>query len=327
VLTGDTLFIGDVGRPDLLSASGLSPADMAAQLYRSLWNKLLTLPDTTRVFPAHGAGSACGKNLSTKNSSTIGEQRRTNYSLALPNEDAFVAAVNEGQPLTPPYFSFDARRNLQARPLLDEHRPPPKLSLPALREEQEHDAVVLDTREPGEFGVGHLRGSLNVGLAGRFAEWAGDVVRPDQRIALVCGRGRELEAKVRLGRIGFDNVIGHLDDPLEVFLNHPEVMERSSRLTPAELAARRAEVADLVVVDVRNQGELELGLIPGSIHLPLPRLVQRLGELNPSRPTVVHCASGYRSMIAASVLVAAGFADASDLIGGYEAWAGLTPTP
>jgi glyoxylase-like metal-dependent hydrolase (beta-lactamase superfamily II)/rhodanese-related sulfurtransferase len=328
VLTGDALFIGDVGRPDLVSASGLTPSDMARQLYRSLWGKLLTLPDATRVFPAHGAGSACGKNLSTKNSSTLGEQRQTNYALALKTEEEFVAAVTEGQPLTPPYFSFDARRNLQTRPLLDERRPPPELSLPELREQQENGAVVLDTREPGEFAAGHLRGSLNVGLAGRFAEWAGDVIRPDQRIVLVCEPGRELEAKVRLGRIGFDQVIGYLRDPLGVLVQHPELVDRSSRLTAAELAARKAELADdVVVVDVRNPGELERGVVPGSVHVPLARLTQRLAELDPTRPTVVHCASGYRSMVAASVLAAAGFRDVSDLLGGYEAWVGLTSNP
>lgn len=327
VLTGDALFIGDVGRPDLLSAAGLTPADMAAQLYRSLWGKLLTLPEGTRVFPAHGAGSACGKNLSTRNSSTIGEERRTNYALAFTTEEQFVAAVTEGQPVTPPYFSFDARRNLQARPLLDEHDPPPELSLTELRAQQQRGTVVLDTREPGEFAAGHLRGSLNVGLAGRFAEWAGAIVRPDQPVVLVCPPGRALEAKVRLARIGFDQVNGCLRDPLRVLLHHPEEVDHSSRLSAAELVALRAEFADLVVVDVRNPGERERGVVPGSVHVPLARLTERLDELDPARPTVVHCASGYRSMIAASVLAAAGFRDVSDLLDGYEAWAGLTTHP
>ena len=199
---------------------------------------------------------------------------------------------------------------------------PPELSLPDLREQRENGAVVLDTREPSEFAAGHLRGSLNVGLAGRFAEWVGDVIRPDQPIGLVCEPGRELEAKVRLGRIGFDQVVGYLGDPLRVLVEHPEVVECSSRLTAAELAARRVELADeLVVIDVRNPGER--GVIPGSVHLPLAGLTQRLAELDPARPAVVHCASGYRSMIAASVLAAAGFRDVSDLLGGYEAWASL----
>ena len=226
--------------------------------------------------------------------------------------------------MTPPYFSYDARRNLQRRALLDEHRAPPQLSLPELEQRRRAGAVVLDTREPADFAAGHLRGSLNVGLGGRFAEWAGDVIRPDQPIVLVCEPGRELEAKVRLARIGFDQVNGYLTDPLRVLVGQPRSVERSSRLTAAELAARRAALAELVVLDVRNPGELDRGTIPGSVHLPLARLIERLDELDPARPTVVHCASGYRSMIAASVLEAAGFVDVSDLLGGYESWAGLT---
>ena len=154
-------------------------------------------------------------------------------------------AVTDGQPVTPPYFAFDARRNLQARPLLDEHDPPQELSLTELRVQQERGTVVLDAREPGEFAAGHLRGSLNVGLAGRFAEWAGAVIRPDQPVVLVCPPGRELEAKVRLARIGFDQVSGCLGDPLRVLLQHPEEVEHSSRLSAAELATLRAELADL----------------------------------------------------------------------------------
>jgi glyoxylase-like metal-dependent hydrolase (beta-lactamase superfamily II)/rhodanese-related sulfurtransferase len=323
VLTGDALFIGDVGRPDLLSSSGVSPESLARALYRSLRDNLLTLPDATRVFPAHSAGSACGKNISTETSSTIGEQRRTNYALALASEDEFVAAVTEGQPVTPPYFSFDARRNRESRPLLDEHRPPDAVSFDELQAWRKSDVVVLDTREPADFAAGHLVGSLNVGLAGRFAEYAGDVIRPDQRILLLCEPGREVEAKVRLGRIGYDNVVGHLVDPARALVEHPEVCERGSRLTAPELAARRTEFSELIVVDVRNAGERERGVIPGSLHFPLAGLASRLGELDPRRPTVVHCASGYRSMIASSLLTANGFDDVSDLQGGYDAWAAL----
>ena len=170
VLTGDALFIGDVGRPDLLGSVGLSADQLARQLYRSLHEKILTLPDGTRVFPAHGAGSACGKNLSSKNSSTIGEQRVTNYALAPMSEDEFVAVVTEGQPIAPPYFSFDARRNREQRPLLDEQQSPPPLSMSEVLHGQADGAVVLDTREPADFAAGHLRGSVNVGLGGRFAE-------------------------------------------------------------------------------------------------------------------------------------------------------------
>ena len=320
VLTGDTMFIGDVGRPDLLSASGVAADDLARRLYRSLHEKLLALPDATRVFPAHGAGSACGKNLSTETQSTIGDQRRTNYALQPMSESEFVALVTEGQPLQPMYFSFDAQRNRQAHPLLDEAELPAPLTLHDLLARRDAGAAVLDTRDPLDFAAGHLRGSVNVGLHGRFAEFGGDVLSPDRSLVLVCEPGTELEAKVRLGRVGFDRVEGALSDPQRVLLEHPELVEPSSRLTAAEFDARRREVEALQVVDVRNPGETAPGVIPGAVTVPLPQLDDRLGELDPARPTVVYCGSGYRSSIAASVLAAAGFEDVSDLLGGYEAW-------
>jgi hydroxyacylglutathione hydrolase len=319
VLTGDTMFIGDVGRPDLLSAEGLSSAELAGQLFRSLHDKLLTLPDQTRVFPAHGAGSACGRNLSTETWSTIGEQRATNYALALRGGADFVSTVTNGLPPVPPYFSFAAQRNRRQRPLLKEATPPP-VSFAELTALRSAGVVVLDTREPADFATVHLRRSVNVGLGGRFAEFAGDVLAPDQRIVLVCPAGKELEARIRLGRIGFDNVVGYVEHPARVFFEHPDAVESSSRLTAAQLEARQAENAGLVLIDVRNPGELDTGVIPGAIHIPLTQLTQRADELDRRRPTVVHCASGYRSMIAASWLSAAGFVDVSDLLGGYAGW-------
>ena len=321
VLTGDTLFIGDVGRPDLLTSEGVGAAELARYLYRSLHDRILTLPDATRVYPAHGAGSACGKNLSTETVSTVGEQRRTNYALQPMSEDAFVALVTEGQPLTPAYFSFSAHRNRELHDLLGEHEPPQPLPLEDVITLQVAGAVVLDTRPAADFAAGHLMGSLNVGLEGRFAEYAGDVVRSDQPIVLVCEPEHELEAKVRLARIGFDEVVGHLDEPQRVFMEHPDLVARSSRLTADELDRRRHDVPDLQVVDVRNPGELDRGTIPGAVNLPLASLLVRCDELDRSRPTVVYCAGGYRSSIAASLLAAGGFSDVSDILGGYEAWA------
>ena len=320
VLTGDTLFIGDVGRPDLLSSEGVTADELARQLYHSLRGKLMTLPDDTRVFPAHGAGSACGKNLSTETSSTIGEQRRTNYALKPMSEEAFVQVVTEGQPTTPLYFSFDAHRNREAHALLDEHAPPPVLELDEVMVRRAAGAVVLDTRQHPEFAAGHLAGSLNVGLEGRFAEYAGDVLRPDDEIVLVCDPGHELEAKVRLARIGFDNVTGHLADPVRAFLDRPDLVVRSSRLTADELAERLRTIRDVAIVDVRNPGEAAEGMITGAVNIPVARVLDRIGELDPARPTVVYCAGGYRSSIAASSLVAAGFDDVSDVLGGYEGW-------
>jgi hydroxyacylglutathione hydrolase len=321
VLTGDTLFIGDVGRPDLLSAAGQSSADLAGQLFRSLHDKLLTLPDETRVFPAHGAGSSCGRSLSSETSSTIGEQRRANYALKFRSQATFVAAVTEGQSPAPPYFSFDAQRNRALRSLLDERTPPVSIAFAELSAEEFEGAVVLDARAAQDFAAAHLRGSINIGLEGRFAEYAGTVLAPEQRIVVLTPTGRELEAKTRLGRIGFDNVVGCLVDHRRIFAEHPDVFDHSSRLTALELMERRNQIADLVVLDVRNPRELVDGAIPGALNVPLASLMQRIDELDRTRPTVVYCASGYRSMIAASVMSAADFFDVSDLLGGYAAWA------
>jgi glyoxylase-like metal-dependent hydrolase (beta-lactamase superfamily II)/rhodanese-related sulfurtransferase len=320
VLTGDTLFIGDVGRPDLLSSRGVTAEELARHLYRSTREKLLTLPDATRVYPAHGAGSACGKQLSTAKVSTIGEQRRTNYALAPMTEDAFVAAITDGQPVAPLYFAFDAQRNREARELLDETSAPEPMTLDEVTAATRDGAVVLDSRDATEYAQGHLRGSFGVGLGGRFAEYAGDVLTPDTNVVLVAEPGRELEAKVRLARIGFDHVVGHLAEPLRVFVEHPEVVEQSSRLTVTELASRLREHGDVQLIDVRNPGEVQLGSIDGARNVPLARLTTDLDSLDRDRPTVVFCAGGYRSAIAASTLTANGFGDVSDLLGGFDAW-------
>ena len=320
VLTGDTLLIGDVGRPDLSSAMGGSSTEMARQLYGSLHDKLLTLPDATRVFPAHAAGSACARNLSAEPSSTIGEQRRTNLALALRDEAQFVNAVTTGQPPTPPYFYFAAQRNRQRRPLLHKEDPPRAVSFTELAAHRAAGGAMLDARNPEEFAAGHVPGSINVGLDGRFAEYVGSVVRPDQAVALICPDGRELEATIQLGLIGFDNVAGYLDNPRGAFVDHADAIEYSLRLTATALAARLAETSESVLLDVRNPGELSNGIIPGAVHIPLTRLVEQACHLDRRCPTTVYCAGGHRSIIAASWLAANGFADVSDLLGGYGAW-------
>ncbi len=321
VLTGDTLFIGDVGRPDLLSSFGVTADELARHLYHSLHERLLTLPDETRVFPAHGAGSACGKQLSTERQSTIGEQRLVNYALQPMSEDEFVRVVTEGQPTAPGYFAFDAMRNREARPTLDEEEAPSPLDLDAVLAAQRDGAIVVDTRDPMDFAAGHLRGAINVSLTGRFAEWVGDVLTPATPIVLFTNPGSELEGKIRLGRIGFDTVLGHLDQPLQVLASHPEVTARSSRLTAAELEDRRRSLGDrLQLLDVRNPGEVALGSIPGALPTPLPRLVEAIEQLDPKAPTVAFCAGGARSAVASSVLESHGFEDVSDVLGGFEAW-------
>jgi len=320
VLTGDTLFIGDVGRPDLLSAVGFNAEDLARQLYHSLHEKLLVLPDDTKVLPAHGAGSSCGKNLSTETISTIGEQRRTNYALQPMVIEDFVDAVTQGQSVAPLYFLFAATKNREARPPRATDVDVPQLTLEEVLNHQTAGAVVIDSRDDLMFAGGHLRGSINVGLSGRFAEYVGAVMEPGTPIILVCDQGTEAEAVTRLARIGFDNVLGALAEPLAVFVEHPEAVEQLSRLSVEQLAERMASVKDLVVIDVRNSGETALGVLPGARTISLHALLRSLGELDPAAPTVVNCAGGYRSAIASSLLRSQGFTDVSDLLGGYTAW-------
>jgi glyoxylase-like metal-dependent hydrolase (beta-lactamase superfamily II)/rhodanese-related sulfurtransferase len=320
VLTGDTLFVGDVGRPDLLASVGWTADQLARRLYRSLHDKLLPLPDAVRVFPAHGAGSACGKAMSTATTSTIGEQRRSNYALQPMSEGRFVEAVLQGQAVAPLYFPFAADVNRRERPLFDDHEPLPELDLAALEHARSHGAVVIDTRVPEVFASGHVRGSVNVSLDGRFAEYAGDVAVPGQRIALVAEAGRAGEARVRLARIGFDSVVGALSDPDEMLVAHPEVAQVAHRLAAVDLATWRDDEPDLQIVDVRNPGEQETGIIPGARPMPLPTLLGGLDDLDPARPTVVYCAGGYRSSVAASLLRAKGFSLVADILGGIDAW-------
>ena len=322
VLTGDTLFIGDVGRPDLLTSIGWTADDLARRLFRSVQDQLLSLPDGTRVFPAHGAGSACGKNLSTAVESTIGEQRRTNYALAPMTEDQFVEAVTQGQSVAPLYFAFAANANRHERELLDDARDTPSLDVDDVLSRQAEGAVVIDGRPTELFASGHLRGSINVGLEGRFAEYAGDVLRPGQAVVVVTEPGCENEARIRLARIGFDHVIGALRDIEQVLTARPELAAQAPRVTAAELARWRREEPSLQVIDVRNPAECADGIIEGSRNLPLPTLLDRVDDLDPSQPTVVYCAGGYRSATAASLLRSIGFGTVADLLGGYAATTG-----
>ncbi|TXI60387.1 MBL fold metallo-hydrolase [Mycolicibacterium mageritense] len=326
VLTGDTLFIGDVGRPDLLASIGFTRDELADKLYHSLHDRLMTLPDATRVYPAHGAGSACGKNLSTELWSTMGEQKRTNYALRAPDKQSFIDLVSAGQPPAPSYFVYDAILNRKDRALLDEDAMPPAMDYQQARTAVATGAVLIDGRSPEEFAMGHLRGAVNIGLAGRYAEFAGSVVKPDSDIVLITEPGQELEGKNRLARIGFDRVIGYLRDAEQTMFEHRDQVQVASRLTADAFALRAAEIADLQLVDVRNPGETEAGMIPGAVNVPVGQLPERVAELDPTRPTVVYCAGGYRSSVAASVLRQRGFTDVSDILGGYAAWATATQT-
>lgn len=320
VLTGDTLFIGDVGRPDLLASIGFSRDELAEMLYDSITNKVMTLPDATRVFPAHGAGSACGKNLSTELTSTIGAQRGTNYAVMAPDKATFIELVTEGQPPAPEYFVYNAILNRKERDLLEESERPTAMTYDEMRAALDGGAVLVDGRDSEEFARGHLVGAINIGLEGRYAEFAGSVIKPDVDIVLMVDDGFELEAKTRLGRIGFDRVVGYVAEPLKVMFEHQDQVRTASRLTAVDYAERERELGDLQIVDVRNPGEAALGTIPGAVNIPVGQLPGRVHELDPARPTVVYCAGGYRSSVAASLLRTRGFADVSDIRGGFTAW-------
>lgn len=293
-------------------------------LYDSI-QRLMRLPDSVRVFPAHGAGSACGKNLSTERQSTIGEQRRTNYACAPMSREEFIKLVTSGQPSAPSYFAFDAVLNRKTRELFDHTRlarPLDAKEFAALRAE---GALVIDARDPQEFAAGHVRGSLNVPIDGRFAETAGSVASPDRTLLVIAPQDREEEVITRLARIGFDRVAGYLREPDHAFLEMIADLSRASRLTVPQLREVLEQDEPPVVLDVRNAGEREKGTIDGSLHIPLAELPRRLDEVPTDRPVVAFCAGGYRSSVAASLLRSAGHPDVSDLIGGYTAWQAMAP--
>ncbi|MEV4704553.1 rhodanese-like domain-containing protein [Actinoplanes sp. NPDC049316] len=326
VLTGDALFIGDVGRPDLLASAGMTADELGRMLHDSVQRKLMALPDEVRVFPAHGAGSACGKNLSTERQSTIGEQRRTNYACTPMPVEQFLALVTAGQPAAPGYFAFDAALNRQARDLFDHATAPRALTVDEFTEARTAGAIVIDARDPHDFAAGHLRGALNIPADGRFAETAGTVAQPGDTLLVVADSDRAEETVLRLARIGFDRVLGYLHETETALPQMEADLTRASRVTAADLRTTLDSPRPPVVLDVRTSGEREQGAIEGSAHIPLAELPRRLTEIPTDRPVVVHCAGGYRSSVAASLMRATGHPDVSDLLGGYAAWQ-LTLTP
>ncbi|MFG2447723.1 rhodanese-like domain-containing protein [Nocardia fluminea] len=321
VLTGDSLFIGDVGRPDLVNLGDGSTSDLARAMYRTIHQTLLNLPDSVIVMPAHGAGSSCGKNLSTALTSTIGEQRRTNPAVQPMSEESFVALITDGQPAVPQYFHVDAALNKQNRAVLDRDRSIPAVTAEQLRTELDRGTRVLDARSPDDFAAAHVRGSVNVGFDGRFAETGGMVAEIGDRIVLITYPGEEQDAALRLARIGSDEAVGYFnvehDGAFPAELAH--LLRTAPRTTVEQLRQLLGDGA-VTVVDVRNPGEREFGAIPESTLIPLAQLRSRIGELPTGVPIVVHCAGGWRSSVAASLLRSSGIEQVSDLIGGYNAW-------
>jgi hydroxyacylglutathione hydrolase len=328
VLTGDTLFVGDVGRPDLRASLGWSATELGRMLYDSVHDKLMKLPDSTKVYPAHGAGSLCGKAISKETSSTIGEQRVLNYALQPMTKDRFVELVTADQPDAPAYFTYDAVLNSRERPTLDQAlaRELKPLTVEQVAAAVRDGAQLLDTRDPSEFAAAHMAGSINIGLGGEYASWAGTLLDPARPIVIVADPGAEAQSALRLGRIGFDQVAGFLDGGLAAIQDGGRqgsslpVIVSTDRLSPQTAADRMAGSNPPLVIDIRTAHERAAKSIKGSEHRPLNTFREGLPEVAHDRAVIVHCAGGYRSSIAASLLQRAGFTNVSEIAGGISAW-------
>ena len=321
VLTGDALFIGDVGRPDLLGAR-MAATELAGMLYDSLHQKLLALPDDVKVFPAHGAGSMCGRNISNEKSSTIGNERRFNYALQPMTRDAFISMMTTDLPEAPSYFSRDAQINLEGPQLLGNLPSPKPLSPAVVRDMQAAGALVLDTRPSSQYGNGHIAGSMNIGLSGQFASWAGTLIPLETPIILVAEDDSEhvVEAQTRLARVGIENVVGYLEGGILAWHDAGFGLTTTEQIAVEELSYRLDDGTVDVLIDVRKPSEWQGGHIRQAIHQPLNRLAESVKPLDRAARVAVICASGFRSSAAASVLEREGFSRVANVVGGMSAW-------
>jgi hydroxyacylglutathione hydrolase len=320
VLTGDTLFIGDVGRPDLLGAR-MSAQELAGMLYDSLHDKLLALPDSVEVYPAHGAGSLCGRNISSETSSTIGQQRQFNYALKPMPKEEFIRMMTTDLPEAPGYFARDVAINRDGAPELADLPDPAALTPRDVEALQKKGAIVLDTRPAAQYGAGHVPGSLNIGLSGQFASWAGALVSPKVPIVFVSEDEDEVrEARTRLSRVGLENVAGYLAGGLLEWHHAGLPLATTEQIGVEELEARIREGRAGRVVDVRRPAEWQAGHIAAAVNVPLNTLGERAAELPKDEPVAAICAGGFRSSIATSVLEQQGFTKITNVVGGMAAW-------
>ncbi len=329
VLSGDTLFVDDVGRPDLMASVGGDPILMAQDLYDSLHQQLLTLPDETLVYPAHGAGSLCGKKLGINSFSTMGTQREDNYALQPMPKAIFVKFVTTDQPEAPEYFGYNAFLNRRKHSTLNEKmvnalKP---LELDQLLQLKSDGAQILDVRTPEEFAMGHMCGSLNISLIGKFETWSGIVLNREHPIVLIANLEREKEAFTRLARVGYDHVAGYLHRGIHAMASSPELTLSTHRISVAHLSKLLTTIQRPHILDVRSHLEWQQRHIDDSRNIPLPELAKHLGEIPNDHPVIVHCASGYRSSIAVSLLEQHGFTNIKDLVGGFDAWEAQVVTP
>lgn len=321
IFTGDTLFLGDVGRPDLAAKSELTVEDLAGHLYDSLHTKILPLPDDVIVYPGHGAGSACGKHMSKATQGTLGQQKQVNYALQPMSKAEFIAAVTEGLAPPPAYFPENVRLNKQGYATLDaiHERGLRALSPAEFEVAAEPGVIVLDTRSPQEFSQGFVPGSINIGLDGSFAPWVGDLIPGvETPLLLVTAPGREEETVTRLARVGYDNSIGYLKGGVAAWEAEGKPVDCIENITPESFADQFAKGA-LRVVDVRNPAEFAAGHVAGALSAPLREINAHMAVFAHSQPTYVHCQGGYRSMIAASILKARGVEGIVNVAGGFAA--------
>ncbi len=322
LLTGDTLFIGDVGRPDLAGGKGYTPQMMAEMMYDSLHGKLLKLPDSVEVYPAHGAGSMCGKNMSKETSSTIGEQRKFNYALKPMSKEEFVTMMTADLPEAPSYFPKDAEINRSGARELSELQPPTSLTPQQVHELRDQGHVLLDVRSAADFGAAHVPGSMNIGLGGQFAMWAGSLIPLNSSIVIVADTGAQVdESVVRLARVGIENVKGFLNGGVQSWRDAGFPVDSIEQVSVAQLKEQMAN-SDLQIVDVRRPGEYVNGHVPRAFNAPLASLDKSLGPLplRKDKLTAVICAGGYRSSAAASLLQKQGFSNLLNVSGGTGAW-------
>jgi hydroxyacylglutathione hydrolase len=323
VLTGDTLFVGDVGRPDLAGGKGYTPAMMAAMMYDTLHKKLLKLSDEVEVYPAHGAGSMCGRNMSQETSSTIGQQRKHNYALQPMSKDDFVRMMTSDLPDSPAYFPTDAEINRTGAGAMAEVSRPPSLAPQEVKKLATEGHVILDVRSAADFGAGHVQGSVNIGLGGQFAIWAGTLISMGTPIVIVAESEENVdEAVMRLARVGIESVKGYLGKGIAAWRDAGLELATVPQISVEELNDLVHEESHLQIIDVRRPREYESGHVPRALHAPLSHLQQTAASLpvEPSKPTAVICAGGYRSSAATSILEQHGFSNLLNVSGGTSAW-------
>jgi glyoxylase-like metal-dependent hydrolase (beta-lactamase superfamily II) len=321
VLTGDALFIGDVGRPDLAGSRGYSAAQMASMLYDSLHNKLLKLDDSVEVYPAHGAGSMCGRNIGSETSSTIGQQRRFNYALQPMSKGEFVRMMTTDLPEAPRYFPHDAEINRLGAAALSELPKPAELTAERVRELASEGYLILDVRTAAAFGNCHIPGALNIGLGGQFASWAGALISIEAPIILIADDAPAVsEAVTRLARVGIETVKGYLAGGIYAWDRAGFQTATLAQLPVDELYSLIQEEADLQIIDVRRAGEYNKGHVARAVNAPLASLEQSASQFDMNRPTPAICASGYRSSAATSILARLGFSNLFNVVGGTTGW-------